>query len=69
MPEPPPGLMQALWFDMSPMRPDEWARTDAQRWRSAIAMRNAYHAGEQDAKGEAEAKERAEKMWAAVEAA
>lgn len=59
----------ALWFDLSPMRPDEWARTDAQRWRTAIAMRNAYHAGERDAEGEAKAREQIDQMWAAAEAA
>lgn len=32
----------ARWFDLSPMRPDEWGRQDAETWYTAVAYRSAY---------------------------
>ena len=54
VPPKPPGLDYALWFDLSPMRPDEWAQTDAARWNEAAQMRSAYQAGVDQARRESE---------------
>jgi hypothetical protein len=35
----------ALWFDTSPLRPDEWAVTDAERWTETVQLKLAYAAG------------------------
>lgn len=53
MPPRPAGMDWVMWFDLSPMRPDEWAETDAARWNEAMQLRAAYQAGVEDAKGEA----------------
>jgi hypothetical protein len=37
------------------MRPDEYANTNATRWREAITLRNAYDGGVADAHREAQA--------------
>lgn len=34
-----------MWFDLSPLRPDEWARTRARPWREAAMLRSAYREG------------------------
>lgn len=34
-----------LWFDLSPMRPDEWGRQDATTWHRAMAIQAAYRKG------------------------
>lgn len=52
MPPRPAGLDWVMWFDLSPLRPDEWAETDAARWIEAVQLRTAYQAGIEDAKGE-----------------
>lgn len=41
----PAGLNWAIWFDLSPLRPDEWAKTVASRWLRNFELSNAYHAG------------------------
>lgn len=45
----------ALWFDLSPMRPDEWARSDANRWNRNMKIRMAYEEGAREASDEAQA--------------
>lgn len=47
-----------MWFDLSPLRPDAWAATNARRWREATALRGAYQEGVADAKAEQRAAER-----------
>lgn len=42
------------WYDLSPMRPDEFARTTVFRWREAVALRSAYEKGVQMATHEGE---------------
>jgi hypothetical protein len=42
------------WYDLSPMRPDDFARTNVFRWREAVACRGAYERGVQNATQEAE---------------
>lgn len=54
MPAPPPGLIQALSFDLSPMRPDEWLNANAELWNEALQLRNAYDAGAAEARKAAE---------------
>lgn len=58
--EPPyvdPGTMNALFWalrmDFSPMRPDEWAATDATRWLYYEGLRDAFMKGLDDANAEA----------------
>ena len=41
-----------MWFDFSPMRPDEYYRQDAQRWTEMLVLRNAAHKGIERAKDE-----------------
>lgn len=41
-----------MWFDLSPLRPDEWARTSYRRWVEAETLRAAYQRGYADAKDE-----------------
>lgn len=43
------------WYDLSPMRPDEYANTNASRWREVVTLRNAYDGGVADARREAQA--------------
>jgi hypothetical protein len=38
-----------MWYDLSPMRPDDYLRVNAYRWHEAVALRNAYNEGVQDA--------------------
>ncbi len=38
-----------IWYDLSPMRPDDYARTSARRWTEAVACRSAYEEGTRDA--------------------
>jgi hypothetical protein len=38
--EKPEGYDLITWFDFSPMRPDEYAATDAERWTEALELRN-----------------------------
>lgn len=40
------------WFDLSPLRPDEYDRTTARRWAEVRACRVAYEQGIQDAVSE-----------------
>ena len=51
---PPAGLMQALGWDLSPLRPEEHDRTQAARWIAAVTMVNAYRDGVADADAEAQ---------------
>jgi len=51
-------LELALWFDLSPVRPWEWDAIDAERWTEAVQIRNAWHAGIDDARDEAEMERR-----------
>ena len=41
-----------MWFDLSPLRPDEWARTNYRRWVEAEALRAAYREGFDGARDE-----------------
>lgn len=43
------------WYDLSPMRPDDYARTNARRWTEAMACRSAFDEGMRDAAREGEA--------------
>ena len=63
LPEAPEGLQEAMWFDLSPLRPDEYDAMNANRWTEAVQLRNAYQTGLEDAANEAKAREQAEKMW------
>jgi hypothetical protein len=54
----PAWLDRYLWFDLSPMRPDEYGRTEAYRWVEAVQIRNAYQAGIDDADDEVKGKQR-----------
>lgn len=42
----------AIWFDLSPMRPDEWANTVAERWYRNARLKAAYLEGVNDARDE-----------------
>jgi hypothetical protein len=48
----PEGFDVIAWYDLSPMRPDEYAETNAWRWHEALVLRNAYQMGVDDAKHE-----------------
>lgn len=37
------------WYDLSPMRPDEYKRQDAGRWVEAVELRNAIEEGKAEA--------------------
>lgn len=52
VPEMPDELGQALMFDLSPLRPNAWLVTEAARWNQAVALRNAYANGVEDARAE-----------------
>lgn len=43
------------WYDLTPMRPDQFAKTNVFRWREAVACRGAYERGIQDATRENDA--------------
>lgn len=45
-----------LWFDVSPLRPDEWARTEAAPFQRATSIQHAWRQGIEDANAEHEAK-------------
>lgn len=47
----------ALWFDLSPMRPDEWANSDAKRWQTNVMIRRAYMDGAAEANDDHQARE------------
>ncbi len=51
----PEGLDVIAWYDLSPMRPDEYAETNASRWREAVMLRSAYENGVADARQESQA--------------
>lgn len=45
-PDMPEGLtFRDLWFDLSPMRPDEFRQQSAARWELAEQIRSAYEKG------------------------
>jgi hypothetical protein len=50
----PEGLQLISWYDLTPMRPDELAATNIFRWREAVALRNAYEQGRDQAHREKE---------------
>ena len=50
----PEGLDVIAWYDLSPMRPDEYANTNATRWREAVTLRGAYDSGVMDARHESQ---------------
>jgi len=39
----PPDLPRILVYDLSPLRPWEYATTDAYEWTEAVQLANAYH--------------------------
>lgn len=43
------------WYDLSPMRPDDYAQANARRWTEAVTCRSAYDEGVRDAAREGEA--------------
>jgi len=45
LPKPPIQLLWALDMDFSPMHPDVWADTDAERWHYYLQLRVAYEDG------------------------
>lgn len=51
-----------MWYDLSPMRPDEHANANARRWVEATTLRAAAQAGIQDAASEHEATEKLSAM-------
>ncbi len=48
----PEGFELNSWYDLSPMRPDEFAATNAWRWHEALTLRMAYQRGYEDARSE-----------------
>jgi hypothetical protein len=42
------------WYDLSPMRPDDYAKTQARRWTEAVTCRAAFDEGMRDAAREGE---------------
>lgn len=45
-PEVPAGLdTRELWYDLSPMRPDEFGRQKAARWERAERVKRAFETG------------------------
>lgn len=65
----PAWLDRALWYDLSPMRPDDLAATDATRWTEAIQLQRAWHEGIADANDEKSTNERLAKIDTANAAA
>jgi hypothetical protein len=53
--EKPEGYDLITWFDFSPMRPDEYAVTDAERWTEALELRNVIEDAKARARDEARA--------------
>lgn len=45
----PHGIGRDLWFDLSPMRPDEWGAQEAGPWLRAEALQGAYRKGRETA--------------------
>lgn len=41
-----------MWYDLSPMRPDDYAKTEARRWIEALALRRAGQDGMEQAASE-----------------
>jgi len=41
-----------MWFDFSPMRPDDYFRQDAQRWNEMLTLRAAASKGIERARDE-----------------
>lgn len=41
-----------MWYDLTPMRPDEYANTNAHRWLEAVALRRAGNEGIEQAAAE-----------------
>lgn len=58
----PEDLDVIAWFDLSPMRPDEYMRTNAYQWHEAVVLRNAYEFGRQDARREKETNDKLMQM-------
>lgn len=54
----PAWLDLALWFDLSPVRPWQWATIEADTWTEAVQLRDAWAAGQADARDEAAMDER-----------
>lgn len=50
--KPLPNLDRLLWFDTSPMRPDEWQHVDLERWNEAASVQDAWQKGIEDARSE-----------------
>lgn len=48
----PVGIGRALWFDLSPMRPDEWFAQEAGPWFRAEAIQGVYRKGRDQAEAE-----------------
>ena len=38
-----------LWYDLTSMRPDEYAAMNAFRWQEAVVLRSAFEDGKADA--------------------
>lgn len=47
-----------MWYDLSPMRPDEYLNTRADTWTEAVQLRNAAQDGISAARAEASGYER-----------
>jgi len=50
------------WYDLSPMRPDDYAKTQARRWTEASVCRSAFDQGVRDAAREGEAQQQLLRM-------
>lgn len=50
----PEGWDLVMWFDLSPMRPDDHANTQARRWLETTTLRAAGERGRQEATDEGE---------------
>lgn len=61
MPE-PEDFNRIMGYDFSPLHPDAFGRQQAFRWRDALACRNAFDGGMQDAAHEGEAHEKLLRM-------
>lgn len=48
------------WFDLSPLRPDDYKRQDAERWNEAVTLQRAIQEGKGEAGSERTARERIE---------
>jgi hypothetical protein len=54
------GLM--MWYDLSPMRPDEFDRTTAYSWHEVMTLRVAFEDGRRKAHDSASAWKQAQTM-------